>query len=126
MNRNKWLIAFALLFVTSTVYAQSYPARSIRVIVPYPAGGGADFVARIYAKSLSDSLGQQLTVDNRGGVNSASVSCCASRADLPAPKCMTGEMQLARTNAAAHFMRRAYIEAVQRWSSGRIGVIDDP
>ena len=65
----KWLIAGALLCVTSNVFAQSYPTRSIRVIVPYPAGGGADFVARIYAKSLSDSLGQQLVVDNRGGAN---------------------------------------------------------
>jgi len=70
MSRSiKWLIAGALLSVTSNVFAQSYPTRSIRVIVPYPAGGGADFVARIYAKSLSDSLGQQFAVDNRGGAN---------------------------------------------------------
>lgn len=70
MSRSiKWLIAGALLSVMSNVFAQNYPTRSIRVIVPYPAGGGADFVARIYAKSLSDSLGQQIVVDNRGGAN---------------------------------------------------------
>jgi len=63
------LIAGALLVLTSNVVAQSYPVRAVRVVVPYPAGGGADFVARIYAKSLSDSLGQQFVVDNRGGAN---------------------------------------------------------
>ncbi|HEY0337893.1 MAG TPA: tripartite tricarboxylate transporter substrate binding protein [Burkholderiales bacterium] len=63
------LIAGALLCVASSVFAQSYPNRTVRVIVPYPAGGGADFVARIYAKSLSDSIGQQFVVDNRGGAN---------------------------------------------------------
>jgi len=39
------------------------------VIVPYPAGGGADFVARVYSRALSESLGQQFVVDNRGGAN---------------------------------------------------------
>lgn len=63
------LIAGALLVLTSNVVAQSYPVRAVRVVVPYPAGGGADFVARIYAKSLTDSLGQQFVVDNRGGAN---------------------------------------------------------
>ena len=70
MSRSiKWVVAGALFCVMSSVFAQSYPTRPIRVIVPYPAGGGADFVARIYAKSLSDSLGQQFAVDNRGGAN---------------------------------------------------------
>jgi tripartite-type tricarboxylate transporter receptor subunit TctC len=63
------LIAGGLLAFMSNVFAQGYPTRSVRVIVPYPAGGGADFVARIYAKSLSDNLGQQFVVDNRGGAN---------------------------------------------------------
>jgi tripartite-type tricarboxylate transporter receptor subunit TctC len=70
MSRSiEWLIAGALLCFTTTVFAQNYPTRSVRVIVPYPAGGGADFVGRIYAKGLSDSLGQQFVVDNRGGAN---------------------------------------------------------
>ena len=53
----------------STSSGQAYPNRSVRVIVPYPAGGGADFVGRVYAKALSDSLAQQFVVDNRGGAN---------------------------------------------------------
>lgn len=47
--------------------AQPYPSRPLRMIVPVPPGGGADFVARSYASRLSDALGQQVVVDNRGG-----------------------------------------------------------
>jgi tripartite-type tricarboxylate transporter receptor subunit TctC len=48
---------------------QTYPARSVRVIVPYPPGGGADFVTRVFCKALSERLDQQFFVDNRGGAN---------------------------------------------------------
>ena len=47
--------------------AADYPTNPIHVIVPYPAGGAADVVARITAKYLSDQLGQQVFIDNRGG-----------------------------------------------------------
>ena len=47
--------------------AADYPASPVRMIVPYPAGGAADVVARITAKNLSDQLGQQVFVDNRSG-----------------------------------------------------------
>src|SRR5262249_17104390 len=46
---------------------QSWPQRSIKMIVPFPAGGGTDFIARIAARHLSDRLGQQVFVENRGG-----------------------------------------------------------
>ena len=63
------IFAGVVLTLTGNLFAQSYPARTVRVIVPYPAGGGADFVGRVYAKALSDSTGQQFVVDNRGGAN---------------------------------------------------------
>src|SRR3954471_20614577 len=47
--------------------AESYPARPVRLIVPFAAGGGADVVARVIAKGLSERLGQQVVIDNRGG-----------------------------------------------------------
>lgn len=47
--------------------AQPFPNRPLRMIVPVPPGGGADFVARSYASRLGDALGQQVVVDNRGG-----------------------------------------------------------
>jgi tripartite-type tricarboxylate transporter receptor subunit TctC len=49
--------------------AQPYPSKPIRLIVPSPAGGSPDFVARIVSQKLSDQLGQQVVVDNRGGAS---------------------------------------------------------
>lgn len=51
--------------------AQSWPQKTIRFIVPFPAGGGTDFVARLVAKNLQDKLGQTIIVENRGGANGA-------------------------------------------------------
>ena len=47
--------------------AQAYPTRPIRLVVPYPAGGGGDLLARPLAQSLTETLGQQVIVENRGG-----------------------------------------------------------
>jgi tripartite-type tricarboxylate transporter receptor subunit TctC len=47
--------------------AQDYPSRTITLIVPYPAGGGVDAMARIVGEKLSAAVGQQVVVDNRGG-----------------------------------------------------------
>lgn len=63
-----FLAAAAFVFATS-VFAQTYPARPIRFIVPYPPGGGTDTVARLVAQLLTERLGQQVVIDNRGGAN---------------------------------------------------------
>ena len=60
------LIFFSIQAVSNTT-AQTYPHKPIRFIVPVPAGGGADFVARAYATRLGEALGQQVVVDKRGG-----------------------------------------------------------
>ena len=51
----------------STAWAQSYPNKPITLVVPYPAGGGADIVARLLAESMKPVLGQTVTVTNRPG-----------------------------------------------------------
>src|SRR5438105_7459097 len=47
--------------------AQAYPSRTVSVVVPYPAGGSVDGVARIITQKLNESLGQHFIVDNRAG-----------------------------------------------------------
>ena len=56
-----------LFFIAGAASAQNYPSRPIRLLVPFPAGGGADTLARIFAPKLGEALGQQVIVDNRAG-----------------------------------------------------------
>jgi tripartite-type tricarboxylate transporter receptor subunit TctC len=61
--------------------AQDWPARPVKVIVPYPAGGGADTVSRILFGKLSDVLGQQFVIDNRGGAGGTIGAAAAAKAE---------------------------------------------
>ena len=61
------LMALAWLCCESLALAQSFPARPMRLVVPYGPGTGADFVGRQVARGMSDVLGQQVVVDNRPG-----------------------------------------------------------
>src|SRR5262249_18015796 len=47
--------------------AQGYPARPIRIIVPFPAGGTTDIIARLVAQRMTETMGQAAVVENRGG-----------------------------------------------------------
>jgi tripartite-type tricarboxylate transporter receptor subunit TctC len=59
----------AILFfaLVGSAMAQTYPARPVKLIVPFPPGGNTDIVGRLIAQKLSDSLGQQVYIENRGG-----------------------------------------------------------
>jgi tripartite-type tricarboxylate transporter receptor subunit TctC len=58
---------FIFLATAATAAAQDFPARPLRIFVPYAAGGPVDIVARITAQKLTESLGQQVIVENRAG-----------------------------------------------------------
>ncbi len=59
----------------------AYPTKPVRVIVPYPPGGGADTVSRILFAKLSESLGQQFVIDNRGGAGGTIGAAAAAKAE---------------------------------------------
>src|ERR1700704_4150118 len=61
------LAVYTLLSVGAPVYGQQYPTKVVRVIVPFATGGGSDITARQFSQKLSELLGQQFIVDNRGG-----------------------------------------------------------
>jgi len=61
------LIAALLLALTAPALAQPYPNRTVSVIVPYPAGGSVDVVARLIVQKLNESLGAHFVVENRAG-----------------------------------------------------------
>ncbi|HTQ74340.1 MAG TPA: tripartite tricarboxylate transporter substrate binding protein [Burkholderiales bacterium] len=61
------LLATLLVCACGAAPAQDYPARPLRLIVPFPAGGSTDLIGRSLAKKLGEGLGQQLIVENRAG-----------------------------------------------------------
>ena len=63
---NVLLIAAGYLF-TAPVFGQQWPARAVRIIVPFPPGQAADIIARAIAERLSPAIGQQVFIDNRPG-----------------------------------------------------------
>jgi tripartite-type tricarboxylate transporter receptor subunit TctC len=68
-----------LLGRAAVAQAQPWPSRFVRLIVPYPAGGGADTIARIIAGRLSETWGQQVLIENRGGAGGNIASEAAAR-----------------------------------------------
>lgn len=62
-------LAATLLWIAGTAIAQTYPAGPVRIIVPFPAGGGVDTAGRLLGQKLSEALGKPVLIDNRAGAN---------------------------------------------------------
>src|SRR5215468_7166065 len=74
MHRRNWAGAFvasvlALLLLPTGALSQTYPDRSVRIIIAFAAGGTIDTLGRIVAQKLSDAWGQSVFVENRGGAS---------------------------------------------------------
>jgi tripartite-type tricarboxylate transporter receptor subunit TctC len=104
MTRRRFVILAASAVVSSTVSRASaqtsqtlpnWPARHVRLIVPFPPGGGTDAIARILAGKLSDLWGQQMVVENRGGGSANIGHEAVARADPDGYTVLIASMQLA-------------------------------
>lgn len=73
------LAAAAALVPNGAAHAQAWPNRFVRLIVPFPPGGGADTIARIVGGKLSEMWGQQVLIENRGGAGGNLASDAAAR-----------------------------------------------
>lgn len=104
MSSSRRAVLAACLFAFAfggTAAAQDYPSRPVKIVVPYPAGGSNDIIARIVAQKLSDRVGQQFFVENRGGAggNIGAESVASSEPDgytllLAAPGPLTSNATL--------------------------------
>src|SRR3954466_2452159 len=65
--KRAWLTLLVLLASTLPTLAQPYPSRTVSVVVPYPAGGSVDVVARLIVQKLNESMGADFIVENRAG-----------------------------------------------------------
>lgn len=72
--------AVALLLFAQAVFAQGYPNKPLKLIVPFPPGGPTDIVGRLMAQKLSEGLGQQIVVENRAGAGGTVGSDAAAKA----------------------------------------------
>jgi tripartite-type tricarboxylate transporter receptor subunit TctC len=66
-RRRSLLLACAVALFGSAAMAENYPARPVKIVVPFPAGGSNDIIARALAQKLSERTGQSFYVENRGG-----------------------------------------------------------
>jgi tripartite-type tricarboxylate transporter receptor subunit TctC len=67
MSRFLAALLISIAGLAGTAHAQSWPSRFVRIVVPFPPGGGTDAIARILAARLSQQWGQQVPVENKGG-----------------------------------------------------------
>ena len=65
-----WILSTVALTVALTAQAQPYPAKPVRLVVPFPAGGPVDITARIISPKVSEAFGHNLIIDNRAGASS--------------------------------------------------------
>lgn len=77
----KGILALCLMLPLSWATAQTFPAKAVTIVVPFPAGGALDVVARVLAEQMRKDLGQAVIVDNRAGAGGTVGSSVVARAD---------------------------------------------
>ena len=86
------LVVFGVACMPIIAHGQNYPARSISVVVPFPAGGPSDVVARIVTEHMSRTLGQQMVIENVGGAGGTLGSARVAAAPKDGYSLLAGSM----------------------------------
>jgi len=103
MRWSKCLLVLAgTLFTTVNHAAESFPTRPVRMIIPFPPGGGTDIMGRIVAQRLTEALGMQVVVDNRGGAAGLIGTEMAARANPDGHTVMIGSVSTICINPSLH------------------------
>jgi tripartite-type tricarboxylate transporter receptor subunit TctC len=98
LTRRAALTALLATTAIRPALAQTFPSRALTIIVPYPAGGPTDVLARLVAQHAGADLGQSITVDNRGGGAGVIGSVAAQRAEPDGHTLVLGTNQTHATN----------------------------
>ena len=123
LTRRAALVALTGLAVPRGARAQSFPSRPITIVVPYPAGGPVDVTARLIAQSVGNSLGQPITVDNRGGGAGVIGSVAVQHAEPDGHTLILGTNQTHATNQS--LLKNCPYDAVKDFAAVA-GIADIP
>jgi tripartite-type tricarboxylate transporter receptor subunit TctC len=116
------LLGAALTAPVAVKAAETYPSRSPRMIVPFPAGGPTDVLARIAAERVSPSLGQRLIVENRGGAGGNIAGELAARGDADGYTLLVAGQAILAINKAL-YKKLSYDPATDFTFVSMLGVI---
>ena len=83
-------VAATLIAVATSGFAQTYPSRPVKIVVPFPAGGGTDALTRVVAKGMEQRLGQPFIVENRGGAGTTLGATAVARSEPDGYTIMVG------------------------------------
>jgi tripartite-type tricarboxylate transporter receptor subunit TctC len=115
LTRRAALAAITGLWAVRSAGAQSFPSRPITIVVPYPAGGPVDITARLIAQAVAATLGQPMTVDNRGGGAGAIASVAVQHAEPDGHTLILGTNQTHATNQS--LLKNCPYDAVKDFSA---------
>ena len=123
LTRRAALTTIAGLMGAHAACAQTFPSRNILIVVPYPAGGPVDTVARLIAQAASGPLGQAIVVENRGGGSGAIGTAAVARAEPDGHTLVLGTNQTHATNQS--LLKNCPYDAVKDFSAVA-GIADIP